>query len=305
MYTPVDNRCLQILQENERACNSTVDALETLTGDLRALAGATALELQASRETMALAPPGTRARQLERRRFEEKFSEFLAQKYALLAEMQTRRRQTLSQLEAALDRVQNENGAANRPWREKAREEIRRDNERLAEIRLELTPLLARWKEDGQAAEERSALARRIRALRSEQLALYAASQNRLSGLLDGNGQHEHDLSGVRNALRAMWKNLQSAFAWLDPEIAYTRLIVDYRKNCLAITARLLEASGLVDRFRDAVQRMNGGSSLLLEMEPMTLPILPAPDGRPGLKWPEAATGFAPAEADLLEPLLT
>lgn len=305
MLTPVDNRFLQILQENERACNMTVDALETLTGDLRALAGTTAWELQAIRETMALTPPGTRARQLARRRFEEKFSEFFAKKYALLAEMQTRRRQTLSQLESALGRLQNENGAANRPLREKAREEIRRNNERLAEIRLELAPLLARWKEDGQATEERSALARRIRALRSEQLALYAANQNRLSDLLDGNGQHDHDLSGVQSALRTMWKNLQNGFAWIDPEIAYTRLIVDYRKNWLAITARLLEASGLVDRFRDAVQRMNGSSSLLLEMEPMALPLLPSPDGRPGLKWPEAATEFSPAEADPLEQLIT
>jgi hypothetical protein len=305
MFNSVDNRLLQSLQENERACNMTVDALETLTGDLRTLAGTAAVELQAIREAMALALPGTPSRQLQRRRFEEKFSEFFARKYALLAEMQARRRQTLAQLESALDRLQRENGAVHRPWREKAREEIRRNNERLAEIRLELAPLLARWKDNGQAAEERSALARRIRALRSEQLALYEANQSRLSAWLDGNGEHDDDLSGVRNALRAMWKNLQSAFAWIDPELAYTRLIVDYRKNWLALTARLLEVSGVVDRFRDTVQRLNGGSSLLLEMEPMLAPpLLAPPDSRPGLKWPEATPQFSPAEADPLEQLI-
>jgi hypothetical protein len=102
-----------------------------------------------------------------------------------------------------------------------------------------------------------------------------------------------------------MWKNLQSAFAWIEPEIAYTRLIVDYRKNWLALTARLLEVSGVVDRFRDAVQRVNGGGSLLLEMEPMLAPpLLSAPDSRPGLKWPEAAPQFSAAEVDPHEQLI-
>ena len=304
MLTPVDHRFLQTVQENERTYNMTVDALETLAGDLRALAGASALELQAIREAMALAVPGTPSRQLHRRRFEEKFSEFFAKKYALLAEMQTRRRQTLLQLESALDRLPQENGAVSRPRREKAREEIRRHNERLAEIRLELAPLLARWKDGSQNAEDRNALARQIRGLRSEQLALYEANQNRLSDLLDGNSDHEPEHSGLQNALRTMWKNLQSAFAWIDPEIAYTRLILDYRKNWLAITTRLLEVSGMVDRFRDTVQRMNGANSLLLEMEPMTLALPAATEARPGLKWSEPATSFAPAEADSLEQLI-
>jgi hypothetical protein len=168
MFTPVDHRFLQTLQENERAYNTTMDALESLTEDLRALAGATALELQAIRETIALALPGTPSRQLQRRRFEEKFSEFWAKKYAVLAEMQTQRRHTLSQLEAALDRLSKENGAASWPLREKVRDEVRRHNERLAEIRLELNPLLARWKESGQTTEERNTLSRRIQSLRSE-----------------------------------------------------------------------------------------------------------------------------------------
>lgn len=132
-------------------------------------------------------------------------------------------------------------------------------------------------------------------------MALYAANQNHLSGLLDGNGERDPERSGLQNALRAMWKNLQSAFPWIDSEMAYTRLIINYRKNLLALTTRLLEVSGTVDRFREDVQRLNGSSRPLLEMEPMTRPLLPTPESRADLKWSEAAAGFSPAEAEPLE----
>jgi hypothetical protein len=306
----------QILQENVRAFNLTMDSLQTLTGDLYTLAEATASELQAIRQKMELTPPGTRTYHLERRRYEEKYSAFLAKKYETLAEMQVLRRQTLSHLETILDRMQKEDSTSARPLRENIREEIRRNNERLAETRLEMLQLLSRLKKPELPPEEKLRLSRRLRRLQSDQLALYAANRNRLADLLATTGQHDQDLPGMQAALRTMWENLQSGFAWIDAEMTYTRMFADYRKNRLAIDAQLLEVSGLVERFREAVQRMNASSGLLQEMERLGQQLHPTPDSRrllpeiPGLKWPghpggdEAARELSPAEIDSLERLL-
>jgi hypothetical protein len=303
----------QLLQENVRAFNLTMDSLQTLTGDLYALAEATASELQTIHQKMEITPPGTRAWHLERRRFEEKYSAFLAQKYETLAEMQALRRQTLSHLETILDRMQKEDSTGARPLRESIREEIRRNNEQMAQTRLEMLQHLARLKKPDLPPEEKSRLSRRLRRLQSDQLALYAANRNRLADLLATTGQHDQDLPGMRTALRTIWENLQSDFAWIDAEMAYTRLFADYRKKRLATGAQLLEVSGLIDRFREAVQRMNASSGLLLEMERLGQSLHPTTDGRmllpeiPGLKWPghpggeEAAAELSPAEIDSLE----
>lgn len=306
----------QILQENVRAFNLTMDSLRTLTEDLRTLAATTALELQSLRQKMEVTPSSTRAYHLERRRFEEKYSGFLAKKYETLAEMQALRQQTLSHLETILDRMQKEDSTSARPLREKIREEIRRNNERLAATRLEMLQLVSRLKKPGLSPDEKARLSRRLRRLHGDQLALFAANQNRLADLHGTAGQQNQDLPGVQTALRTMWENLQSGFAWIDAEMAYTRLFVDYRKNWLAIDAQLLEVSGLVDRFREAVQRMNASSGLLQEMESLGRWLHPTPDGRlllpeiPGLKWPghpggdDVATELSPAEIDSLERLL-
>jgi hypothetical protein len=311
----------QILQENVRAFNLTMDSLQTLTADLQTLAEATALQLQAIRQKIEITPPGMRAWHLERRRYEEKYADFLAKKYATLAEMQARRRQTLAQLESILDRMQKEDSTSARPVREKIRAEISQNHDRLAQTRVEMLQLLARLKKPETPADEKLRLSRRLRRLRSDQLALYEVNRDRLAELLATAGQQNQDLPGVQAALRIMWENLQTGFAWIDAEMAYTRLFADYRKNWLGIDAQLLEVSGLVDRFREAVQRMNASSGQLQELERLGKWLQPTPDGRPtggalllpeipGLKWPghpggeEAATELSPAEIDSLERLL-
>lgn len=282
----------QILQQNVHAFNLTMDSLGTLTADLYSLAEASALELDGIRQKLALTPAGTRTYLLERRRFEERYAAFLAQKYHTLADMQALRQQTLSHLEGILDRMQKGDSSGARQVRESIRAEIRANDDRLARTRIDLLQLISKLKKPDLPVEERRKLSQRVQRLRNDQLALYRTNQNRLAALLETTGQQNEDWPAMQNSLRTMWENLQSGFAWIDAEMAYTRLFADYRKNWLAVDAQLLEVTGLVERFRDAVQRMNASGGLLQQMDDLGKILHPETNGRlllpdvPALQWP-------------------
>lgn len=303
----------QILQENVRAFNLTMDSLGTLTADLYTLAETSALELEGLRQKLALTPPGSRAYLLERRRFEEKYAAFLASKYQTLAEMQALRQQTLAQLESIVNRMQKGDSSGAKLVREKIREEIRANDDRLARTRIEMLQIVSKLKRSEVPAEERRRLSQRLERLRRDQLVLYQTNQNRLAALLETTGQQNEDWPAMQNSVRTMWENLQSGFAWIDAEMAYTRLFADYRRNWLAIDAQLLEVTGLVERFREAVSRMNASSGLLEQMEGYARVLHPEQNGRlvlpeiPALKWPGHSQGItldrelSSAEIDSLE----
>jgi hypothetical protein len=108
--------------------------------------------------------------------------------------------------------------------------------------------------------------------------------------------------------------------------MSYTQLFAEHRKSWLSIDAQLLEVSGLIERFREAVSRLNAGSAMLKEMEQYEQFLhSPAngktPDGRsphgrsllpdiPVLNWPGKPSGWeitrplTPAEIDSLRRLI-
>jgi hypothetical protein len=307
----------QVLQENVRSFNLTMDSLRTLTEGIQAQAEIVARQLGAIRRRMDMLPPGSRSYYLERRRYEEKLSDFLAQKQATLAEMQTMRTQTLAHLESILNRMQGSDSASVKPVRERIREQVRRNDERLAQTRIELLQILSQLKKPNLPPDDALRLTRKVRRLRADRQALYEANQKRLAVLLDSAGRQNEELPEVHAALRAMWENLQSGFDWIDAEMAYTQLFAEHRKNWLAIDAQLLEVSGLIERFRGAVAQINAGSAVLKEMEQFLQQVLvSSSNGRsllpeiPALEWPgkpadaEADRALSTAEIDSLERLI-
>ncbi len=306
----------QILQENVRAFNLTIDSLTTLTQGIQTEAEIVGRQLAVIRQRLDMLPFGSRSYYLERRRYEEKLSDFLGRKYNALAEMQAMRTQTLANLESILNRMQGNDSLRVKPMRERIREQIRRNDERLARTRLELLQILSQLKKPNSPPEESLALTRKLQRLRGDRQALYEANQKRLAALLTSAGQQNAELPGVYNSLRTMWENLQSGFDWIDAEMNYTQLFAEHRKSWLSIDAQLLEVSGLIERFREAVSRINAGSSMLKEMEQYEQFLHPPANGKallpeiPILNWPGKPNGLdltrplTPAEIDSLRQLI-
>jgi hypothetical protein len=236
--------------------------------------------------------------------------------------MQAMRTQTLAHLESILNRMQGSDSVRVKPMREKIREQIRRNDERLAQTRLELLQLLSQLKKPGLPPEESLALTRKLQRVRSDRQALYVANQKRFAALLASASQQNEELPGVYTALRTMWEGLQSGFDWIEAEMEYTQLFAEHRKSWLTIDAQLLEVSGLIERFRDAVAKINAGSAILKDMEQyeqllQTFSNGKSPDGHsllpeiPVLNWPgkpgglEITRPLSPAEIDSLEAVIS
>ncbi len=306
----------QALQENVRSFNLTIDSLTTLTEGIQVQAEMVGRQLRVIRQRMDTLPAGSRAYYIERRCYEEKLSGFLAQKYATLADMQAMRTQTLAHLEGILNRMQGSDSAAVKPVREKIREQISRNDERLAQTRLDLLQMLSQLKKPGLPPEESVRLSRKVRRLRADRQALQESNQRRLTALLNSASQQNEELPEIYVSLREMWENLQSGFDWIDAEIAYTQLFAEHRKTWLTIDAQLLEVSGLIERFREAVNRINASSAMLKEMEQFERFLNPSANGKvmlpeiPALNWPgkpatiETGQALSAAEIDSLERLL-
>ncbi len=294
----------QILQEDVRAFNLTIDSLTTLTQGIQTEAEIAGRQLAVIRQRLDMLPLGSRSYYLERRRYEEKLSDFLTRKYSALAEMQAMRTQTLAHLESILNRMQGSDSLRVKPMREKIREQIRRNDERLARTRLELLQILSQLKKADLPPEESLALTRKLQRLRGDRQALYEANQKRLAVLLASASQQNEEVPNVYRALRTMWENLQSGFDWIDAEMSYTQLFAEHRKSWLSIDAQLLEVSGLIERFRDAVSRINAGSAMLKEMEMYEQFLHSAANGKnllpeiPVLNWPGK-----PGGVDIIRPL--
>ena len=294
----------QLLQENVRAFNLTIDSLTTLTQSIQTEAEIVGRQLAVIRQRLDLLPFGSRSYYLERRRYEEKLSAFLARKQDALAEMQALRTQTLAHLETILNRMQGSDSLRVQPLREKIREQIRRNDERLARTRLELLQILSQLKNEKLPQDESLALTRKLQRLRSDRQALYEANQKRLAVLLASASRQNEEVPQVYHALRTMWENLQSGFDWIDAEMGYTQLFAEQRQSWLSLDAQLLEVSGLIERFRDAVARLNAGSTRLKEMETHEQFLHAAPDGKnllpaiPVLNWPGK-----PGGAEITRPL--
>ncbi len=306
----------QLLQENVRAFTLTIDSLTTLTEGIQTQAELVGRQLAVMKLRLETLPTGSRSYYLERRRYEEKLSDFLARKFSTLAEMQALRTQTLSHLESILNRMQGSDSTRVKPMREKIRERIRRNDERLAQTRLELLDMLSQLKKPGLSSEENLALTRKLQRLRSDRHALYTANQKRLAVLLASASRQNAELPGTYTALRTMWEGLQSGFDWIEAEMEYTRLFAEHRKSWLAIDAQLLEVSGLIERFREAVARINAGSAGLKDMEQYEQLLHDAANGKsllpeiPVLNWPgkpgglEITRPLSPAEIDSLEAVI-
>lgn len=311
----------QMLQENVRAFNLTIDSLTTLTAGIQTEAEIVGRQLAAIRQHLDLLPAGSRTYYLERRRYEEKLSDFLVRKYDTLAEMQAMRTQTLAHLESILNRMQGSDSSRVKPMREKIREQIRRNDERLARTRIELLQILSQLKKPDLPQAESLVLTRQLQRLRGDRQALYEANQKRLAALLASASRQNEELPAVHHALRAMWENLQSGFDWIEAEMNYTQLFAEQRKSWLSLDAQLLEVSGLIERFRDAVSRLNAGSARLQEMEQYEQFLQSSTNGKtpdgssllpeiPALNWPGKPSGLdlsrplTPAEIDSLRRLL-
>lgn len=306
----------QLLQKDVHAFKLTVDSLKNLTENIRAHTKAVASELQLLQKKLQLLPKGSKRYRLQRRRYEEKFSAYLAQKYAMLRDMQNLRLRTLGALENILQQLQDPDDSAVTAWREKMSEELRRNEDRIAQTRLEMLQILAELKKPDQTDAARIRLSRQFQSLQNNRLALYLENKTRLARLMQEAGQNTGELPQVRNALLTIRDNLQSGFEWIETEMAYINLYAEHRKNRLAIDARLVEVTGLIDRFREIITQINGSSELLRDVERFERQLRPADNAAsslptiPPLKWPgqpETSSGkkmLTPTDADSLRRLI-
>lgn len=306
----------QILQKDVHSFYLTIDSLQTLTENIEARTRTMTQELQMIEQKMALTPVNTRAYLLERRRYEEKLSQHLAERYETLEEIQALRLKTIAHLEEILSRLQATDGTANNALLDKIRDQIRQNNQRVTQTRGELLQVLADLKKPELSPDAALHLNRKFQRLQNERLALYLQNQKRLANLHARASQNDGEMPGVQQSLRTMWENLHNGFAWIESEMDYISVYADWRKNWLTLDARLLEVSGLVDRFRDVVKKINNSNKLLKDIEQYELPISADSNGNsllpemPTLHWPgqpplpDRNHVMTPAEIDSIQRVL-
>ena len=303
----------QVLQRDVHSFNLTIDSLKTLTQNISKQTEAITRELELIKQNIELMPRNSRRRRLERWKFEEKLSDFFIQRYATLEEMQNLRLTTLSHLEGILDQLEKNDDSAFKNMRGNIREELRKNNEKMAQAKLEMVQILGQLQKNNQSEAEILRLNEKYRRLQSDRVQLYRMNQLRLQQLLAMADQKNEELPAVQKALRGMWEYLQSGFDWIDAEMIYLQLYSDYRKSQLNIDAQLIEVYGSVERFREAVDQINESNEALSEIErfqkllepdkesDFSLPEVPPVRWRGGLNERVRNRALTPAEIDSLK----
>lgn len=257
----------QILQKDVHAFKLTIDSLNVLSQDLHNKANAVLKDLQIIQEKKTLLTPGSRSYLLEKRRYEEKLSEYMAQKYSTLQEMQTLRLNTLASLDKIVDNLKDTRNVDSDALQNGIEEQIRLNKDRMTTIRLQMVRILDELKKKELSPELRSQLNKKFYQLRHERLALYDQYAQRLSQLLRSARRQNDELPAVLGALSVMQETLRDGFDWIESEMAYISLYAEHRQSRIAIDEKLLEVVDLVDRFNEFIEELNQSSTLLRQVE--------------------------------------
>lgn len=282
----------QLLQRNVHAFKLTVDSLETLTADMRNHTQSAVRELKALQQRMKVMPRGTRRFNLVHKEFEEKLSDYWARKYDMLQEMEDLRRRTLATVDRVLDYLEATDAGANQTAIQDVLEEVRRTEDRISQTRLEMLQILDALENPGTSAVEKQRLLRKLRMLQHDNLAWYQAHRQRLAHLNQMVRQPNAELPAMHAALLTMKDDLQSRYVWVETEIAFISLYASYRRKWLDIDARVLEVSGMLERFSEMVDQLNNTGALSREVEDFERELRAGSDTLtrflelPSLNWP-------------------
>lgn len=257
----------QLLQQDVHSFNLTIDSLKTLTANIEVITSRTLRELQAIQQKMHLLQPGSRAYQVEARRLEKKLSAYLAQKYTALMEMQNLRLETLQHLEKILAHLQMPENRQNEALAAEIRENIRQNEERITQAQIEILGILTTLEKPDVPQDEVLRLNRKLQLVQNNQLALYQQNRARFADLLALANQRDQELPALQNAIATMQESLLRGFEWIETEMTFIDLYTSYRKNRLDVQARLIEAGGLLEKFREAIEQINSSNRTLQGIE--------------------------------------
>ena len=306
----------QLLQQNVHAFKLTIDSLETLTADMRDHTRSSMRELKAMQQRLAMMPRGSRRFNLLHKEYEEKLSEYWARKYDMLRNMEDLRQRTLTTVDRVLDQLQVTDTGADQTAIQDVLEEVRRTEDRISQTRLEMLQILDALENPGASSVARERLMRKFKLLQSDNLAWYKAHRQRLDRLNQLVRQPNAELPAMQAALHTMRDDLQSRYVWVETEIEYIRLYASYRRQWLDIDARVLEVSGMVERFSEMVQQLNASGELAQAVEDFEHELRASPDTLarflelPPLNWPGRpatngkTTPFTKTEIDSLRKAL-
>lgn len=296
----------QLLQGDVHIFYLTIDSLEVLTADIQQRSQGILQALKLLQQKLALLPKGSKAYRLERRRYEEKFSQYLADKYRTLSGMQDLRMQTLATVEQILARLNTDEGAEMETLRTQVQESLRTNADHITQAKLEMLQVLESLGRHDLGDEERLQLNMKLQQLQSDRLALYQQNEQRLSALMAAASTENGELPAMQAALRQISETLRGGFGWIETELDYIGLYAEYRKKWLQIDKKLVEVSGLADRFRQVVEKMNKNSRLLRDVEQFDQQLMAGQNGRtilpaiPPMQWPGRPA--SPATVHLLSP---
>ncbi len=282
----------RLLQKNVRAFKLTVDSLQTLTSDVRQHTRSVMQELRTMQQKMELLPKNSRAYRLQYKEYEQRLSEYWARKHAMLQSMEVMRQRTLRALDNVLNHLQSPDPKSDAALVEQVLEEVRKTEDRIAQTRLEMLQILQALEKPDIRRQEKQRLTRKFHLLQNDNLALYQAHHQRLNELNTLVQQPNSELPAVQQALLMIRDDLQSRYVWVVAELAYLDLYARYRAKWLDIDSRLVEVSGMVERFGDMVRQLNANRDLIQEVEDFERQLRPVPDGAstlaklPPLQWP-------------------
>jgi hypothetical protein len=269
----------QLLQENVHAFKLTIDSLETLTTGIRSHSQTAMQELRGILQRMQLLPDKhSRHYRLLHKEYEDKLAEYWARKYALLQEMEDVRLRTVSALDNVISHLQSTNTSSDASMIQDVLEEVRRTEDRISQTRLEMLRVLEAMEKSNLSKQQMDRLLRRLHLLENENLALYLRHRQRLSSLNELVRQPNVELPAMQEALLTMRDDLQSRYAWVETEMVYMQLYARHRQKWLDVDSRLVEISGMVQRFRDMVGRLNADREFTEEIEDFEKQLRMPPD---------------------------
>ncbi|KAA3613951.1 MAG: hypothetical protein DWQ05_16900 [Calditrichaeota bacterium] len=302
----------QQLQDDVREVYLTFDSLKSLSKDIRTQTQGLLKEVQRLQRQLALQKKGSRNYKVYRRQYEVKLAEYLAYKHDTLQDMQELRLKTIDALERILASLNQQDGGETRALQEKINKQLRQNEERIVQVKLEMLELLNELDDKELGETERSDITRKYYQLQNNRLALYQQHKTRFSQLLTVASSDNSHLPLMRKSLVGIHETLRYGFDWIEIEKAYIELYAGHRQQWLKTDQKLTEVSGLMEQFGELIEAINGSSSLLRDVEQFDKQVTADDDSQvflptlPELQWPgrpEQVTHSQPLSPAMIDSL--
>lgn len=303
----------QRLRQDVRAFRLSMGSLDSLQKDLHKQNEAVMRELKVIQQQMELVPRGSRSYHLYRSKYEAKLSQYWAGKHAMLQEMQTLRRRTLTSLNHVLMHLQTPGGQADAKFQQNLQSAMRAADDKIAATQLQMLQILDKLKDSPLSFEERHRLTRKFQILQNEGLRLQEMHRRRIARLQKKAGTPDRMMPAARQALLLIKDDLENRYDWIETEISYLQLHAELRRKQLETDEKMVELSGLMEEFSRMVNDANSKGSLMAEIEGFENELRSVPDTTalvqtlPGIEWPGKKMfpvdikEFSPAQIDSLQ----